>query len=129
MKDKHILIIDDHDSIRLILGNLLHKSYTVITKKDGIEALAWFNQGHIPDLILLDMQMPRLSGLDFLSNIRSSGLYRDIPVVIISGNESQDYIAQCDKLQVSGYLKKPFSPTTLHEQISSILFPLTTLNE
>lgn len=117
---KNILIIDDHDSIRFLLGSVLNKKYNVVTKKDGFEALAWLGNGNIPDLILLDMRMPRLSGLEFLSNIRSSGFYGNIPVLVISGHENTKYIDQCEKLGVDGYITKPFNPINLHEKISTI---------
>ena len=65
----HVLIIDDHDAVRLLLGLTFKKQYDVITKKDGIEGMAWLVAGNIPDLIMLDMQMPRLNGLDFFETI------------------------------------------------------------
>ena len=119
--NKKILIIDDHDSIRIILGSVLKKTYNVITKKDGIEALAWFRKGNIPDLILLDMLMPRLNGIAFLRNIRSSGFFKDIPVLVVSGKENTKYIDQCNALGVDGYLTKPFNPQDLQEKIGNIL--------
>ncbi len=121
MKNKTILIIDDHDSIRLILGSVLKKHYHVITKSDGIEALAWFRRGNLPDLILLDMQMPRLNGLAFLRNIKSSGFFKNIPVLVVSGNENDKYVEQCSRLGVDGYLTKPFNPNELRETINGIL--------
>jgi len=119
--NKTILIVDDHDSIRMILGSVLGKTYNVVTKKDGIEALAWFRTGNIPDLILLDMLMPRLDGIAFLRNIRSSGFFKDIPVLVVSGKENSKYIDQCNRLGVDGYLTKPFNPQELREKIGNIL--------
>jgi len=89
-----ILIVDDHDSVRLILGNILVKQYNVVTKSDGIEAFGWLHKGNEPDLIVLDMVMPRLHGMTFLSNIKSSGLFSHIPVVVLTGNENKEFEMQ-----------------------------------
>lgn len=118
---KNILVVEDHKSIRLLLGNLLSKEYAVTTKKDGFEGMAWLGSGNIPDLIVLDMSMPRLSGYEFLRGIRNSGFYRNIPVVVLSGNEDQEEIARCMKMGISQYLTKPFNPISLRSSIGEIL--------
>ncbi len=120
-KDKTILILDDHDSIRMILGNVLRKSHKVVTKKDGIEALSWFRTGNIPDLILLDMRMPRLNGITFLRNLKSSGFFKEIPVLVVSGDEPSEYLDKCNELGIHGFISKPFSPMDLLNTIDGIL--------
>lgn len=122
MSEKHnILIIDDHDSIRMILGNILVKDYNVVTKKDGIDAFAWLQQGFIPDLIILDMIMPRLHGISFLHNLRSSGLFAHIPVLVLSGNESEEFMLKSKDLGITGYITKPFNPEVLRKTIAKSL--------
>ncbi len=122
MSEKHnILIIDDHDSIRMILGNILVKDYDVVTKKDGIDAFAWLQQGFIPDLIILDMIMPRLHGISFLHNLRSSGLFAHIPVLVLSGNESEEFMLKSKDLGITGYITKPFNPEILRKTIAKSL--------
>ena len=122
MPDKrNILIIDDHDSIRMILGNILVKDYDVVTKKDGIDAFAWLQQGFIPDLIILDMIMPRLHGISFLHNLRSSGLFAQIPVLVLSGNESEEFMLKSKDLGITGYITKQFNPDTLRKTIAESL--------
>lgn len=54
---KKILVIDDELSIRMLLENFLNKSFTVITKNDGMEGLGWLEEGNLPDLIVADIQM------------------------------------------------------------------------
>ncbi len=119
---KKILIIEDHDSIRLLLGTMLSKSYDVVTTKDGLEGMAWLVRGNLPDLILLDISMPHLSGSDFLKNIRQSGFFRDIPVIIVSGNDGEDDIKRCLKWGVDDYLTKPFNPISLKDQIEKVFY-------
>lgn len=118
---KKILIIEDHDSIRFLLGSMLSKSYEVITKKDGMEGMAWLVHGNLPDLILLDMSMPRLNGTDFLKNIRQSGFFRDIPVIVVSGNDGEEDIKNCLRWGIYDYLTKPFNPIKLREKIETAL--------
>ncbi len=118
---KSILVIEDHDSIRLLLERFLSKRFTVTCKGDGFDALAWLSYGNIPDLIILDMSMPRLSGLDFLNNIRTSGLFRDIPVLIVSGEKDNKVIQKCKDLGIDGFIPKPFNPIDLDEKINMVL--------
>ena len=116
-----ILIVDDHDSVRLILGNILVKQYNVVTKSDGIEAFGWLHRGNEPDLIVLDMVMPRLHGMTFLSNIKSSGLFSHIPVIVLTGNENKEFEMQVRAMGASGFIRKPFKPDNLRETIANTL--------
>ena len=120
-KKSHVLIIDDHDAVRLLLGLTFKKQYDVVTKKDGIEGMAWLVAGNVPDLIMLDMQMPRLNGLDFLKQVKSSGLFRHIPVILVSANENEEEIATSFDLGIVDFISKPFNPITLKEKVKNIL--------
>ena len=119
---KRILIIEDHESIRLLLGTMLSKSYEVVTTKDGLEGMAYLVKGNLPDLILLDMSMPRLSGNEFLRNIRQSGFFRDIPVIVVSGNDGEEDVKNCLRWGVDDYLTKPFNPISLKKRIETVLY-------
>ncbi|MEZ4934159.1 MAG: response regulator [Saprospiraceae bacterium] len=116
-----VLIIEDHDSIRMLLGSMLSKYYNVTTLKDGMEGMAWLVKGNVPDLILLDMSMPRLSGNEFLKNIRQSGFFNEIPVIVVSANDGDDDIKSCLKWGVCDYLTKPFNPIELKNKINKVL--------
>ena len=122
-KKPTILIIDDHDCIRLLLGSILNKNYDVVTKKDGLEGMAWLSAGNVPDLILLDLIMPSLSGYEFLQNLRMSGFFKDIPVLILSGNDDQHEIDRCFQLGIQDFFHKPFNPIQLREKIQAIFTP------
>ena len=118
---KQILIIEDHDSIRLLLGKYLSKSYRVATRRDGLDAMSWLSRGNLPDLNLLDMEMPRINGLEFLTNLRSSGLFRHIPVLLVTGEENTQQLQAFKRLGISGYIPKPFNPAKVSEAIYGIL--------
>jgi CheY-like chemotaxis protein len=121
MKKANILIIEDHDAVRLLLGLTFKKEYHVVTKRDGIEGLAWLAAGNMPDLIMLDMQMPRLNGLEFLRQLRSSGFFAQIPVLLVSGNDDATQNAQIFDLGIVDFIPKPFNPVTLREKVIAIL--------
>lgn len=121
LQKANILIIDDHDAVRLLLGLTLKNRFDVITKKDGIEGMAWLSAGNIPDLIMLDMQMPRLNGLEFLKQIRTSGMFRDIPVILVSANDNEYEISQSFGLGIVDFIRKPFNPIKLKEKVDNIL--------
>jgi DNA-binding response OmpR family regulator len=121
MKKANILIIEDHDAVRLLLGLTFKKQYHVVTKRDGIEGLAWLSAGNMPDLIMLDMQMPRLNGLEFLRQLRSTGFFSQIPVLLVSGNDDATENAQVFDLGIVDFVPKPFNPVSLHEKVTAIL--------
>jgi DNA-binding response OmpR family regulator len=109
MKKANILIIEDHDAVRLLLGLTFKKQYHVVTKRDGIEGLAWLSAGNMPDLIMLDMQMPRLNGLEFLRQLRSTGFFAQIPVLLVFD------------LGIVDFVQKPFNPVSLRDKVTAIL--------
>lgn len=121
---KQVLIIDDDQSTRLLLGCVLRREYDVTTQKNGFEAMAWLGNGNIPDVILLDVNMPRLNGPDFLKNIRTSGFYRDIPVIVVSGIERENMMRKLYDLGTNDFVRKPFKPNELFEKINNVLTPL-----
>ena len=121
MKKANILIVEDHEAVRLLLGLTFKKQYNVVTKRDGIEGLAWLSAGNMPDLIMLDMQMPRLNGLDFLRQLRASGFFAEIPVLLVSGNDNATENASAFDLGIVDFIRKPFNPVSLREKVTAIL--------
>lgn len=118
---KNILIIEDHDSIRHLLGAMLSKSYSVTTSKNGLEGLLWLGKGNIPDLILLDINMPDVDGFAFLEQMQRSRFFGQIPVMVISGNDDEREIRNCYDLGIKHFFRKPFNPLLLKERIGSLL--------
>ncbi len=120
MKNK-VLIIDDELSIRMLLENFLSKEYDVVTKSDGLDGLKWMEEGNIPDLIVADIQMPNLDGYEFIKNVRASGYFKDIPLIMLSGIESSTEKVKCLKLGANDYIVKPFNPEELSIRIELLL--------
>jgi len=121
IQKKQILVVEDHGALRIVLSNFLGKTFNVMTTGNGYEALAWINEGNVPDLIVLDIIMPDLDGVEFLTNIRNSGFFQYIPVVLVSAEEDKELIEKCIELGINGYLKKPFNPNELETKIFTIL--------
>ncbi len=108
-------------SIRLLLENFLGKTYEVVTRNDGMEGLKWMEGGNMPDLIVADIQMPNLDGYEFIKNVRASGFFRDIPMIMLSGIESSQEKVKCLKLGANDYMIKPFNPEELSIRIEILL--------
>ena len=113
-----IMVIDDSNTIRRTAEALLKKTgCEVITAEDGFDALAKIVAAR-PDVIFIDVMMPRLNGYETCSIIRSNGEFEDIPVILLSSKSSF-----CDKAKgavvgANSYLTKPFSKDELLEAIS-----------
>jgi CheY-like chemotaxis protein len=118
---KQVLIIDDDPLIRQLLKNYLCNDYDIELKSGGNEAIHWLKSGNVPDLILLDMEMPGMNGRVFIRRIKSSPVHRNIPVVIVSGSTSNILRNSFLKAGAAGYLVKPFQPATLNELLKDIL--------
>ena len=117
---KKLLVIDDERTIRVLLENFL-KEYVVTTKNDGLEGLSWLQEGNMPDLIVADIQMPNLDGYEFVKQIRASGYFKDIPLIVLSGIESTAEKVKCLKLGANDYLVKPFNPEELALRIELLI--------
>ncbi len=118
---KTILAIDDELSIRMLLENFLSRKYNVVTCNDGQEGLKYLEQGDLPDLIVTDIQMPNLDGYEFIKNVRASGFFNGIPVIMLSGIESSNERVKCLKLGADDYMVKPFNPEELSIRIDNMI--------
>ena len=121
-KTKSILVIDDNDDIRGLLSLVLQKEgYEVLEAAGGSEALIKINESK-PDLILLDVMMPGLSGLEVLATIRESKEKKisEVPVIMITAKSTIDDIDAAIELGANSYIVKPFRPANLVEKVSEI---------
>jgi len=118
---KKIFVIDDELSIRMLLENYLGKKYEVATKSDGQEGIKYLEEGNIPDLIVADIQMPNLDGYEFLKQVRASGFFKDIPMIMLSGIESSQERVKCLRMGADDYIVKPFNPEELSLRIDNLI--------
>ena len=118
---KVLLIVDDDLSILKLLNFILSKEYEIVVKTNGFDALDWLENGNMPELIISDLAMPTFDGQAFVKNVKISGFYKDIPVVLLSAaHDLEDQVATMP-FKVNASLQKPFNPTVLKSEISKIL--------
>ena len=118
---KKVLVIEDDVPLCWLLERILKNNYEVVIMNDGMEAWSWLTDGHIPDLIISDLKMPSLDGLELLENLSTSGLFKNIPVIILSGYEDANKRKQCLDLGAFTYLVKPFEPQSLVTEVKRAL--------
>lgn len=121
MKKKKVLIVEDDQSLCSLLENILKPIYDVTARRNSIEAWRWLTDGNYPALILSDFKMPRIDGLELVENLKSSGVFREIPIFIITGQNEPNLKVRCEKLGVNAFFTKPFSPVHLVSAIKEIL--------
>lgn len=104
----HVLVCDDDAATRFVVRRLLVRTFgcTVAECADGIEALRLVKAGNF-DLLVLDIEMPVMDGVEALEAIRQSGEFKHLPVVMLSKERREDVIVRLIKLGVGGYVLKP----------------------
>jgi len=119
---KHqILIVDDEPNILRLLEYNLKDKYDIVLKNDGVEAMLWLQEGNFPSVIVTDIMMPNMDGIELIKNIRSSGAFRDIPIIFLSAkSQSEDRIKGL-KEGADDYIVKPFNPEELEIRIENLL--------
>ncbi len=119
---KSILLIEDDPFIRDITSvKLSEQSYAVQTASDGESALEIVKREQ-PDLVLLDLDLPGMPGLQFLTELKADPLLKSIPVIIFSNNDNPDIKAAADKEGVAGFFVKATTVfDDLHTHIKSVI--------
>jgi DNA-binding response OmpR family regulator len=110
MKERKILVVDDEPYIvEMVEVNLLKAGYKVITAYDGEEALKKVEE-EIPDLIICDVNMPKMDGFEVLKRLKSNMATRYIPVVMLTARTGDEDVFKGWQLKAEQYLTKPFNP-------------------
>lgn len=120
MKNK-ILIVDDKSEFRRLTKTILSSKYEVETAENGVEALALLQNGLMPDLIVTDLMMPVLGGRDFVEQVKSSGAFSHIPVIVLSSIDKSDEKIKLINLGANDYLEKPYNPAELMARIENLI--------
>lgn len=116
-----ILVIDDEEKIRKTLTiHLTGAGYEVIVSSNGFEALRDFDRIK-PDLVITDIVMPKVSGLEFGQALRNRAETRGIPFIIISAHSDPDTVESARKLGAAFFLAKPFEKAVLLEAVRKVL--------
>src|ERR1700750_916434 len=105
---KQILAIDDSKAIRFLLQTVLGKEYNVVTVPDGYSAMYYLSHRTQPDLIIADPQLPDMENWELVQQLSSSGMYGEIPVVVLSGLDVKETESKCTEHGVIKHFMKPF---------------------
>ena len=116
-----ILVVEDKKEIGLLLQFIFSNEYNVVYKENAIDALLWLQEGNVPILIISDISMPQMSGVEFLERLKSNMLYRSIPVFILSGREDSQTRIDVLEAGADDYIVKPFNPQELKVRVRNTL--------
>jgi CheY-like chemotaxis protein len=117
---KIVLAIDDNLVDLDIFKKMLSEKYDVRVVKSASDAIFFLNSNK-SDIILLDIEMPNISGFDFLRDIRKIPSYMSVPIIIVSGNTGQEFFNQARNSSAFDVLTKPVNPVVLVETIEKAL--------
>jgi len=117
---KRFMIIDDDPVIRMLVSEMVTSlGHSVETAENGSEALSRLDNGR-PDIIILDFQMPDMTGLDVLTRIRENPLTQGLPVIMLSANSSAASLGDDQGVAADCYLEKPFKMGDFISAIKSL---------
>jgi two-component system chemotaxis response regulator CheY len=119
-----VLIVDDSAAIRKILQRVLVQADvslgTVYEANDGVEALEKLKNGKV-GLILSDINMPNMDGLELLGKVRAEQSLQDVPIIMITTEGSQNKVMQALQLGANGYVRKPFTADQIKEKLAGLI--------
>jgi two-component system chemotaxis response regulator CheY len=117
-----ILIVDDSAAIRRILQRVLRQAEipigNIYEAGDGAEAIAVLRT-QLVGLILSDINMPNMNGLELLSELKANDAWKDLPVVMVSTEGSQAKVLEAVQLGAAGYVRKPFNADQIKQKLAS----------
>lgn len=108
--EEKILLVDDKSTIGKVAGVYLGKEYDFTYLEDPIKAIEWLNEGNVPDLIISDIRMPLMMGDEFLRYMKNNELFKSIPIVMLSSEESTTERIRLLEEGAEDYILKPFNP-------------------
>ncbi len=115
------LVVDDSITVRRVTQRLLERNgMRVMTAKDGVDALSIL-QEHLPDIILLDIEMPRMDGYELATQVRADARLADIPIVMITSRTGEKHRARAIEIGVNDYLGKPYQENQLLDAIEPLV--------
>ena len=116
-----IMLVDDAAFMRMMIKNALTKSgySNFVEAQDGAEAVKKYEEEK-PDLVIMDITMPNMDGLELLKTIRADGAMSALPVLMVTAEAKKENIIAAAQAGASGYVVKPFTAATLEEKLNKI---------
>ncbi len=113
-----VMVVDDSVTVRKVTSRLLERhGMSVLTAKDGVDAMAQL-EVHRPDVLLLDIEMPRMDGFEVATRIRADGRLKDLPIIMITSRTGQKHRERAMAIGVNDYLGKPYQESVLLQSIA-----------
>ena len=118
---KTILVVDDDPmNVRMAEFALKKNSYDVVTANSGPECLEKIQENNV-DLVLLDIEMPQMNGIETFEQIRADSNFANLPIVFLTASGDGDNVQKAKELGAADYLKKPFLPPDLLKCVGEVL--------
>jgi chemosensory pili system protein ChpA (sensor histidine kinase/response regulator) len=115
------LVVDDSITVRRVTQRLLERNgMRVLTARDGMDAVSIL-QEHVPDIILLDIEMPRMDGYEVAAHVRGDPRLKDVPIIMITSRVGEKHRARAIELGVDDYLGKPYQEAQLLDAIAPLV--------
>ncbi|HWW21719.1 MAG TPA: response regulator, partial [Steroidobacteraceae bacterium] len=115
------LVVDDSITVRRVTQRLLERNgMRVMTARDGMDAVAVLAE-NVPDIILLDIEMPRMDGYEVAAHVRNDARLRDVPIIMITSRVGEKHRARAIELGVDDYLGKPYQESQLIDAIAPLV--------
>ena len=122
MSKKHILIVDDSKTVRNLVAFIMkNEGLRVTTAEDGLDGLEKLYSNPDINLIISDINMPRMDGFTFIKNVREQETYRDLPIIVLSTEGQEKDIQQGLNLGANLYMVKPAQPEKLVRNVIMLL--------
>ena len=119
---KHILIVDDSKTVRNLVAFIMKKEgFRITMAEDGLDGLEKLYSAGDVDLIISDINMPRMDGFTFIRTVREQEAYRDLPIVVLSTEGQEKDIQQGINLGANMYMVKPAQPDKMVKNIRMLL--------
>ncbi len=116
-----VLVVDDSITMRKVSQRILSRhGFEVGTAKDGVDAMSWMSQ-QVPDLILLDIEMPRMDGYEVAANVRSDDRLKEVPIIMVTSRTGDKHRQRAEDIGVNKYLGKPYQEGELMDEINALL--------
>jgi len=121
VKQTTVMVVDDSITIRKVTSRMLERNnFHVITAKDGVDAVSVLAE-EVPDLMLLDIEMPRMDGYELATYIRNDSRLKDVPIIMITSRTGTKHRERAMNIGVNKYLGKPYQESELLEEITGLL--------
>lgn len=120
-KEPLVMVVDDSITVRKVTERLLKRhAYRCITARDGVDAIAVLEE-NMPDVMLLDIEMPRMDGFELATHMRNSERFRDIPIIMITSRTGDKHRQRAIDIGVNEYMGKPYTEIDLLENIEKLI--------